>query len=126
MTTDRRGAKHTGRLGENLACEALAKRGYELVERNWRCAHGEVDIVARDGSCWVFAEVKTRRGRGAGLPEESLTEDKLTRLAEVALAYLGKHDAGQDTWRLDVVAVELGEDDRVRRLTVHSGLGPDW
>ena len=113
--TDRQGV---GRLGEQLACASLSERGYDIVERNWRCARGEIDIVARDGQCWVFAEVKTRRGRGAGLPEDGLTRRKAERLTELAQIYLHEHALGQVDWRIDLVAIELDRQGRVRRLTV--------
>ena len=107
-----------GRLGEDLACASLARRGYVIVERNWRCPRGEIDIVARDGECWVFVEVKTRRGRGAGLPEDGLTRRKGERLAELAEMYLHQHALGQVGWRIDLVAIELGPRDQVERLSV--------
>jgi len=117
--------KQTGSFGEALACDALARRGYELVERNWRCARGEIDIVARDGECWVFVEVKTRRGHAAELPEEGLTEGKAARLSELAQIYLMEHDLPDVDWRIDLVAVELSSRDEVRRLNVIPGVGVD-
>ena len=107
-----------GRIGEQLACAALARRGYHIVERNWRCPQGEIDIVARDGQCWVFVEVKTRRGRGAGLPEDGFTRRKAERLTELAQIYLYEHALGQVDWRIDLVAVELDPWGRVSRLDV--------
>ncbi len=120
---DRR--RKTGILGETLACEALRRRGYEIVARGWRCAEGEVDIIARDGACWVFAEVKTRRGHAAGLPEEALTGRKLRRLAELAPLYLAEHGLGDVDWRIDLVAIELDGRDRVLRLDVLPGIVMD-
>ncbi len=111
-------SKATGDLGERLALEALLRRGYEVVERGWRCARGEVDLVARDGSCWVFVEVKTRRGHGAGWPEEALTPAKGARLVELAQLYLAEHELGQVDWRIDLVAIELDRRDRVVRLNL--------
>ena len=110
--------QRVGRLGEQLACASLARRGYDIVERNWRCPQGEIDIVARDGECWVFVEVKTRRGREAGLPEDGLTRQKAGRLAELAQVYLHEHALGQVDWRIDLVAIELDGRDRVKRLSV--------
>ncbi|MBM3187254.1 MAG: YraN family protein [Chloroflexi bacterium] len=123
--SERANTKRTGQVGEDLACAALTRRGYEIVARNWRCPQGELDIVARDGACWVFVEVKARRGRGAGLPEEGLTADKLARLSELAEIYLAERAVGETDWRIDLVAIELGRDDRVRRLTVLPALAPD-
>lgn len=108
----------TGALGEALACEALRRRGYEIVARGWRCPEGEVDIVARDGTCWVFVEVKTRRGQAAGLPEEALTRRKLRKLADLAPLYLAERGLGDVDWRIDLVAIELDGCDRVLRLDI--------
>lgn len=115
----------TGRHGEWLASEALTQRGIEIVERNWRCSRGELDIVARDGACWVFVEVKTRHGRHAGLPEDGLTDSKAERLVELAQTYLGEHDLHDVDWRIDLVAIELDARDRVTRLDLISSVGTD-
>lgn len=89
-----------------------------IVERGWRTAQGEIDIVARDGDCWVFVEVKTRRGHTAGLPEEALTPRKAARLVELAQAYLAEHALSDVDWRLDLVAIELDAEGGVERLDV--------
>jgi putative endonuclease len=115
----------TGLLGERLAAEALMRRGYEIVERGWRCPGGEVDIVARDGECWVFVEVKTRHGRAAGLPDEALTPRKAERLTQLAQTYLGEHSLGMVDWRLDLVAIELDAHDGVQRLEIVPRVGID-
>ena len=115
----------TGALGEQLACDHLASRGYEIVARNWRCPRGEIDIVARDGACWAFVEVKTRRGRGAGLPEDAITRQKLERLVELAQTYQTEHALDGIDWRVDVVAVELDAGGAVRRLQLLPGIRVD-
>ncbi len=111
-----------GDLGETLACAALQRRGYEIVERNWRPrlreVRGEIDIVARDGDCWAFVEVKTRRSRRAGLPEEAMTPRKLATVTELAQVYLYERNLGQVTWRVDLVAIELDAQGRVKRLSI--------
>ena len=117
--------RKTGDLGERLASQALTKRGYHIVERNWRCPQGEIDIVARDGDCWAFVEVKTRRGRGTELPEDGLTRSKAQRLVELAQIYLSEHALGEVDWRIDLVAVELDRHSRVRRLNVVPGVAVD-
>lgn len=109
---DRRGL---GRRGEDLAALHLTARGYQIVARNWRCGVGELDLVARDGDCLAFVEVRTRRGRALGTPEESVTPAKQARLIDLALAYVQAHDWPGD-WRIDVVAVEM--DGRGRLLRV--------
>jgi putative endonuclease len=109
---DRRGL---GRHGEELAARHLATRGYEILERNWRCGAGELDLVARDGACLAFVEVRTRRGQELGSPEESITAAKQARLINLAETYLQEHE-WPGPWRIDVVAVEMDVRGRVQRL----------
>jgi len=113
--TDRR--KALGALGESLAARELEQRGYLIVARNWRCVEGEIDLVAERRGMLVFVEVRTRRGRERGTPEESLTPRKQAKLIEVAQAYLEEHAADRD-WRIDVVAVELSARGQLLRIDV--------
>jgi putative endonuclease len=110
--SDRQGL---GRHGEELAAQHLTAKGYEIVARNWRCEHGELDLITRDGGCLAFVEVRTRRGRTLGTPEESITRAKQLRLIRLAEAYLQIHDWPGD-WRIDVVAVEMDHRGRLLRL----------
>ena len=105
-----------GRWGERLATGHLRQKGYEIVATNYRCPSGEMDIVARDGDYFVFVEVRTRKGREFGTPEESITEDKQARIIEVAETYLQECDLGDVDWRIDVVAIELNRAGRVLRV----------
>jgi putative endonuclease len=100
--------KRLGEWGESLAAEQLAANGYEIVERNWRCKRGEIDLVAWAGLQLVFVEVKTRRGRAMGNPEEAVTQRKAQRLIELATIYVAELGVEID-WRIDLVAVELDE-----------------
>jgi putative endonuclease len=104
-----------GRWGEDLAARHLASKGYEIMNRNWRCEYGEIDLVARDAGCLAFVEVRTRRGRTLGTPEESITPAKQARLIELAEAYLQAHD-WPGHWRIDVVAVEVDRRGRLQRV----------
>ena len=112
-----------GRLGEDLASAELVRRGYEIEARNWRCALGEVDIVARQDDLWAFFEVRTRRGCGYGTPEESLTPTKRQRMMDVGLAYLAAHEIADADWRVGAVAIEMDGAGRVLRLDVHASIG---
>jgi putative endonuclease len=107
--------KRLGQRGEGLAAAYLEKRGYVVRERNWRCLAGEMDIVAEDGDCLVFVEVRTRRGRKYGSPEESVTRAKQAKLVEVAQTYLQEHGWDGD-WRIDVVAVEMTSRGKLLRV----------
>jgi putative endonuclease len=113
MTGDDR--QGLGRRGEELAAECLTGKGYEVLVRNWRCEAGELDLVARDDDCLAFVEVRTRRGRAMGLPEESITPAKQARLITLAEAYIQAEDWRGD-WRLDVVAIEMDERGRLLRI----------
>jgi putative endonuclease len=99
--------RQLGDWGEERAAEFLRAQGYEIVERNWRCAAGELDLIAREGECLAFIEVRTRRGRSYGAPEESVTPAKQAKLIELAQTYMQEHPALECDWRIDVVAVEL-------------------
>jgi len=102
-------------MGEELAARQLVAAGYEIVARNWRCQEGELDLVAQQGECLVVVEVRTRRGRALGTPEESVTPAKQARLIALAEAYVQAVDWPGD-WRIDVVAVELDQSGRLLRV----------
>ena len=97
----------TGELGEDLAAHFLERSGLAVLERNYRCKAGEIDVIAQDGDELVFAEVRTRSGAAFGTPEESLTVRKRRKMAECAYSYLAERGAHGRTWRVDLVAIEL-------------------
>ena len=103
-----------GKWGEKVAVVHLEAKGYEILERNWRCSRGEIDLIARAGQELVFVEVKTRRGRNLGTPEEGMTPHKARKLFEVAQIYLSDNDLEED-WRVDLVAVELDQGGKLLR-----------
>jgi putative endonuclease len=95
-----------GRFGEQLAAEQLAADGLVLLERNWRCPDGELDIVAMEGDVLVFVEVKTRSSVAFGDPAEAVGVAKAARLRRLALRWLAGHP--ERYWpelRFDVVAI---------------------
>jgi putative endonuclease len=94
-----------GRRGEDAAARYLEARGMTLIERNWRCRAGEIDIVALDGRVVVFCEVKTRRGERCGSADEAVDARKQRRLARVARRYLARNGLEEVTCRFDVVSV---------------------
>ena len=99
-----------GKQGENLAAEYLEKKGYTIIEKNWRYSRlGEIDIIARDGSTLVFIEVKTRTSQAFGHPIEAITPQKLHTLQKLAEIYRGKNATGEyDRVRLDVIGILTG------------------
>ena len=97
-----------GPLGERLAEQHLVACGYTLVERNWRCARGEIDLVMRDGEDTVFIEVKTRSGLGFGHPLEAITAAKLSRLRGLAGEWCrARREAGEVIGRIRIDAVAV-------------------
>ena len=99
--------KSTGRKGEEIAAAYLQKAGYRLLERNYRCLFGEIDIVAEEGRTIVFAEVKSRRTGGYGDPQLAVGLPKQKKLSQVALHYLNERHLTNRCARFDVVAVRL-------------------
>jgi putative endonuclease len=113
--------RRLGQCGEDLAAAYLQRLGYELIARNWRTRAGEVDIIASDGDCLVFVEVRTRRAATGGAPpflgrpEESITPRKQLRLNAMVEAYLFEAP-WPGSWRIDVVALELDSDGAIVRM----------
>jgi putative endonuclease len=100
-----RATQAIGQYGEDLAAKHLVAAGFAILERNWRCELGEIDIVARDGDTLVVCEVKTRRGLNYGSPLESITYRKLATLRSLAGRWLSQYGARPPQIRIDVVAV---------------------
>jgi len=94
-----------GRQGEQLAAEYLARAGLQVIDRNWRCGDGEIDIVAVQGRTLVVCEVKTRSGGRFGTPLESVSRAKLLRLRRLAIRWIVAHSVLYDEVRVDVVGV---------------------
>jgi len=103
------GRSRLGAQGERIATAHLEARGFSIEARNYRTRFGEVDLVARDGEETVFVEVKTRRSRAFGPPEESVTPRKRARIVRAASQYLAERGLAEQPWRVDVVAITLRE-----------------
>lgn len=99
-TTDALGA-----YGESLAARRLVEDGMVLLDRNWRCDAGEIDLVLRDGAVLVVCEVKTRSSLVCGSPHEAVTEAKLERMRRLAQRWVEAHQVSPPDVRLDLVAV---------------------
>lgn len=107
-----------GRHGEECAAAFLAGAGYQVIARNWRCAQGEIDVVAERGGEVVFVEVKTRSGTGFGHPFEAITVAKLTRLRRLAAAWCDQAETRPHRIRIDAIAViaEPGKEPVIEHL----------
>src|SRR5262249_54182515 len=101
-----------GRAGERLAAVQLESQGYCILETNFRCRYGEIDLIVEDACDLVFVEVKMRRGTVSGLPEEAVDLRKRRRLLQVAAYYLALHEWAERSWRIDVVAIQLSSNGR--------------
>lgn len=97
--------KELGQKGEKAAQMFLVERGYEILETNWKCSYGEVDIIARDGDVLVFCEVKTRRTTTAGIPEEAVTRQKRARYIKMARLYVNRNNVSHKSIRFDVIGI---------------------
>ena len=101
-------AKHNelGKHGEELAVQYLTEKGYEILERNWRNKHKEIDLVAKDGETLVIVEVKTRQSDDHGEPDLAVTRQKQTRLIYAANAYIFKYNLDINT-RFDIISIVI-------------------
>jgi len=106
------GNKGTGELGEDVATHFLTSSKYRILERNFRCKGGEVDIIARDpgDKSLVFIEVKARRGLSYGVPQLAVTPFKQRQISKAALTWLAKNRLHDTNARFDVVAILLHTD----------------
>ena len=99
-----------------MADRFLQDQGYQLLDTNYRCAYGEVDIVALDGEELVFVEVRTRHGNLFGTPEESLSERKLQHLLATCQDYVQQRAEENAVWRVDLVCVYLGRGRQLKHI----------
>jgi putative endonuclease len=94
-----------GRYGERVAARHLTELGMVVLDRNWRCDAGEIDLVLRDGDVLVVCEVKTRVSDACGSPHEAVTARKLERLQRLALLWAESHGVAPKETRIDLLAV---------------------
>jgi len=99
--------RRLGDEGERRAALALEAAGYEIIARNARVSHDEIDIIARDGEVWAFVEVKARRSDAYGAPDEAITPAKRRKLLRAARAWLLARGERDPSWRFDVVTVRF-------------------
>jgi putative endonuclease len=107
-----------GQMGERLAVQHLESKGYLIREQNYRCAEGEIDIIAETDGLVVFVEVKCRRGSSMGTAAEGVTPAKQRRLVALTEAYASDH-AVERALRIDVIAIDFARDGRMLSLVHH-------
>lgn len=94
-----------GKYGEDLAANYLIDRGYKIIERNWRCSIGEIDLIAEDKAQIVFIEVKTRSSTDFGHPLEAITAKKVLRMQRLVCAWCADKNKVGSSVRLDAISV---------------------
>ena len=94
-----------GAYGEAVAARHLVEQGMAVLDRNWRCDEGELDLVLREGEALVVCEVKTRTSLEHGSPHEAVTPEKLSRLVRLGVRWAEAHDLRPQEIRIDLVAV---------------------
>jgi len=99
-----------GELGERLALKKIKRLGYKFIAKNYRCPLGEIDLIARDGDCLVFIEIKTRRGRSIGFAKEAINKRKIRQISKVALAYMKENNCFDVKARFDAIAINIKGD----------------
>ena len=114
-----------GRRGEELAGKFLKKAGYKILESNYRGRLGEIDLVAEDGDCLVFVEVKTRGSLACGHPLESIDSRKQRQLIKAAREYLAEHGAEERVCRFDAVSVLFGDEQQPMIELIKDAFGLD-
>lgn len=107
-----------GKFGERISTEFLERRGFEILERNWRCPYGEADIIALDEDVLVFIEVKTRKGSEETIPEVAIDAQKIAIYEKISKAYLNIHP-GYEFVRFDALSLTVFSNDsgKIRHIT---------
>jgi len=100
-----------GKKGEDIAIEIVKRLGYKCLARNYRCPLGEIDLIAREGECLVFIEIKTRKDKSTGFAKEAVDSKKRRQISKVALSYMKENDCNEMSARFDVIAINLSQGD---------------
>jgi len=109
--------KIKGDLGENIATGYLVNRGYKIIERNFRCNAGEIDIVCKKEETLVFVEVKAKTTEFFGAPEEMVDWRKMEKISEAIEFFITTHHYKEEpNYRIDVIAIVLDENDKIKRF----------
>ena len=111
----------TGRAGEEIAKDYLERKGYKIIEQNYKTKYAEIDLVAKKGNEMVFVEVRTKKGEDFGTPEETINKIKLRKLRNNAKAYTA-WKKWQGLYRIDAVCIVLRYNDTVERLNHYENI----
>jgi putative endonuclease len=113
-------SKLIGKIGEDLACEILDEKGFEIIERNFLTRFGEIDVIAKDGQTLVFVEVKYRKDEGFGTAAEFVTKEKLKKILKTAEMYINEKDLCEIDYRIDALAIDgsTGEYELIQNIFV--------
>lgn len=111
----------TGRVGEIIARKYLEKKGYRIIEQNYKTKYAEIDLISREGNELVFVEVRTRKGEDFGTPEETINNKKLRKLWGNARAYVA-WKKWQGPYRVDAVCVVLKYNNMVERINHYENI----
>lgn len=106
--------KNIGDIGEDKAVQFLKKKGYRILDRNYRCRFGEIDIIAKDKNCFVFIEVKTRKDVSYGRPVESISKVKIGRILKTLKFYIAQKRIYDCDIRIDAIEVLMKSPDDVK------------
>ena len=118
--------QEVGKLGEKLAQKFLKRKGYRILETGFRCREGEIDIIAQQKDYLVFIEVRTKSSLRFGTPEESITQKKKEKLITSASTYISTHQNIPSLWRIDVVAIEIDQKGKPKRIElIENAIGQD-
>jgi len=98
-----------GHIGEDLAIQCLIRKGYQILEQNFKVPFGEIDIIAEKKNCICFVEVKSRKSKKYGLPEEAITPHKKKKIIKVAQFYIKQKQVKNRIFRFDVISVQFDQ-----------------
>jgi putative endonuclease len=101
--------KQVGNKGESLAEDYIKRKGYKIIQRNYRCRLGEIDIIAKDDDTIVFIEVRTKQNENFGSPQDSVTSTKINKISKTALRFIQEKNLSGYSYRFDFIAITFSQ-----------------
>ena len=101
--------KQVGNKGESLAENYIKRKGYKIIQRNYRCRLGEIDIIAKDDDTIVFIEVRTKQNENFGSPQDSVTSTKISKISKTALRFIQEKNLSGFSYRFDFIAITFSQ-----------------